>query len=126
MQTATELIEKKLTDVFRLGGYQSSTSITNPLKIVSDRRSFTRSSNNFPFIKREELCGSPWFMPKASYEFAPAFYLWYGISKFVDLLLIRGLKGNPKTNLRWLSSYSTSIITILLIAFLMFWLFRRA
>jgi hypothetical protein len=64
-------------------------------------------------------------MPRASYEFAPAFYFWYSISKAVDLVLLRGLKGDPKTNLRWMSSYSTSIVALLLVLFVTLLLFRR-
>lgn len=78
------------------------------------------SKVNVPFTRRSiELNGSPWVMPIASYEFAPAFYFWMCVAKVIDWICIRGLTTVPLTNLRWLASYKSTAIFMAIVVILL-------
>lgn len=110
LKNFSENIVQGLTKIYSLTNYDSSFVPEISQNITSNYRA------SFPFIKRKyDLRGSVWVMPMASYEFPPAFYLWKGASKAIDLVLIRGLKGPPVTNLRWMASYASTLCFLLVV-----------
>lgn len=74
----------------------------------------------YPLIRRDEVRSSPWLAPIARYEFPPAFYLWMAVAKMIDILLIRGLRSFPRTNLRWMTSYSSTLMLLIFVIFVFF------
>lgn len=119
MKAYTENIQRGLTEIYKIGKgeYVERKPIYSEINL---ERMY------YPLISHTDVRGSPWLAPIAEYESSVAFYFWMSIAKALDFLMIRGLKGYPRTNLRWLCSYTNTIIISVVLFILIFFGLSRS